>query len=439
MKKNVVFILILVEFLMLFLFQNLYFLFKEMESTDLQKLQSETDLADSIRQMKKVFSLLSILVAIFLLASLIYLAIVYKKSKNDVRLKNISPLQDYLLELRDSEIELKGMVAKQQEHAFWRETLNRSIINNINSAIIFLDQFRKVDMINFRAENLFGMSYAHAKNNTLEKILNFFPELVLFINSNQNRKTSAEVCSREKIFWVDLVPMPKIGLLVMIRDITEDRQREEIERKNQNFIMLGEITASLTHEVRNSLGVILGYVKSIKSKLIDLKKSSMTRKVDRITAEIEFLSATMESFLNFSKPIFPKNKEKIDLVPLLKKIAVEKKIKIEISRREILFETDPILIKAIFSNLFLNAGEANATRIDIDFKTNHHLEIYLRDNGKGIEPGINEKIWLPLFTTKEKGTGMGLAIVRKMINILRGDIRLLDSSPGGTTFRIIFY
>lgn len=439
MKKNVVFILIVVQLLMLFLFQNLYFLFKELENIDVKDLQSKTGLIDNIRQMKKVFSILSILVGIFLIASGIYLGIVYKKSRSDVKLKNISPLQDYLLELRDSEIELKGIVEKQQEHAIWKEELNQSIINNINSAIIFLNKFMKIDIINSRAVEIFKQSYAYAKNNNLETILHRFPELVRFINSNQNKKSSAEIHSQEKIFWVDLVPIQRMGLLVIIKDVTEDRQREEIERKNKNFIMLGEMTASLTHEVRNSLGVIFGYIKSIKSEISDLKKTSMTNKVDHITKEIEFLSATMESFLNFSKPISMEKKEKIDLIQLLKKISGEKKIKILVSPLKIFYETDPILITAIFSNLVLNAKEAHASRIDIDFVINNYMEVFIKDNGKGIVPNIREKIWLPLFTTKDKGTGMGLAIVRKMVNSLKGEIQLMDSSPKGTTFRIVFY
>jgi signal transduction histidine kinase len=439
MKKNMVIILIVVQLLMLFLFQNLYFLFKELEGIDVQDLQSKTDLEDNIRQMKKVFSFLSILVGIFLMASGIYLAIVYKKSKSVVKLKNISPLQDYLLELRDSEIELKGMVEKQQEHAIWKEELNRSIIDNINSAIVFLNQFMKIDIINSRPEKIFGQSYAHAKNNTMETILGIFPELVTFIDSNKDKKVSSEICSREKIFWVDLIPIQRMGLLVIIKDITEDKQREEIERKNKNFIMLGEMTASLTHEVRNSLGVIYGYVKSIKSEIIQLKKGAMSNKVDRITKEIEFLSATMESFLNFSKPILVEKKEKIDLILLLKKIANEKNIKIVFSQTEIFLYSDPILIAAVFSNLILNAREAHATRVEIDFKLNHHLEVYLRDNGRGIDTKIIKKIWLPLFTTKEKGTGMGLAIVRKMVNTLKGEIQLMESSSAGSVFRIIFY
>ena len=67
------------------------------------------------------------------------------------------------------------------------------------------------------------------------------------------------------------------------------------------------------------------------------------------------------------------------------------------------------------------------------------MEILWQDNGKGIDHQLKEKIWYPFFTTKEKGTGMGLAIIRKVVNALNGEITLLETSPEETTFKIIFY
>jgi signal transduction histidine kinase len=156
----------------------------------------------------------------------------------------------------------------------------------------------------------------------------------------------------------------------------------------------------------------------------------------------------MESFLSFSRPVRVDIEETIDLVDLFKRIAAERDIKIEVdsARGEaaVSVNSDPALIRPVFSNLLLNSREAGADRVLVTFKTfkkdkTRNLEIILKDNGRGIDDKIREKIWYPFFTTKEKGTGMGLAIIRKIITTLNGEISLEGTGPGGTTFKIIFY
>lgn len=438
MKKNVVILLILVQVLLLFIFQNIYFLFKGLEDVTVGDLSAKTEFWDNIKQMKKTFSILSILTGLFLAASGIYLGILYRKSRKDATVKGISPLQNYLEELRDAEVALKDMVEKQQEHVLKKEELNRSIIDNINSAIIFVNPHGRIDTFNTKAEKLFVQSYANAINNTLENILTPFPELIKTIGDNQGEKKSLEVVSSERIFWVDLIPMKKSGVLVIIKDVTEERKRKEIERKNKNFVMLGEMTAFLTHEVRNSLGAIYGYTKSIAAEVKKGGREDLTPKVDKVNQEIELLSRLMESFLNFSKPVQIERNEGINLGDLIRKVGKETGLEVKIKDGDVVFSSDPVLMNSVFSNLAINAREAQAARIEVEFTRKPHLEILFKDNGRGLKPDISDKIWYPLFTTKDKGTGMGLALVKKIMHSLGGDIQLKESSPRGTTFQITF-
>jgi signal transduction histidine kinase len=324
------------------------------------------------------------------------------------------------------------MVEKQKENVTEKEELSKSIINNINAAVIFLNQAGRINMFNPAAEQLFSQSYANARNNELDKVLSGFPELIEFIDTHEAKRTSGEVESNEKIFDIDLNPLENIGHLIIIRDVTEEKRKEEIERRNSNFVMLGEMAAFLAHEVRNSLGVIYGYTKTIKA----AKEKSKTQKVNK---EINFLTAMMESFLNFSKPVTVQKKGKIDLVSLLKKVSAEKGIDVDLDREKIILESDPALIRSIFSNLLLNSKEAGADKIEVVFKEGKELEILFKDNGTGIDAENREKVWYPFFTTKKKGTGMGLAIIRKIVSTLQGEISLLDTGPGGTTFKVIFF
>ena len=427
MKKATVVLLLVTLVALLFIFQNIYSLLKGYEEIG---ITDQALLMQNMQKLKKIFSTLSIVTGLLIIGTGFYLVFLFKKSKEKPDIKSIPPLQDYLLQLKNRESKLKDIVETQQEKVIQKEELNKNIINNINAAIIFLNPSGRIEIFNAVAEALFSQSYANAKNNFLSKILPGFPGLVTFIEGHKDKKVSREISSDEKIFWTHLNPIDRIGVLIIIRDITGEKKREEIDRRNSNFIMLGEMTAFLAHEVRNSLGVIYGYTSTIKSE---------KTKTGKINNEIRFLTDMMESFLSFSKPVTINKKEELDLVSLLKKIAGEKELSIEVEDKPVTLKNDPVLIQSIFSNLFLNSKEAGADRIKITFKKGKNFEVILKDNGKGIDPKIQKKIWYPFFTTKDKGTGMGLASIRKIINSLNGEIFLKSTGSSGTTFKIIFY
>ena len=393
-------------------------------------------------KLKKTFSTLSIVLGVFLIITGFYLVLLFKKEKG-FDMKDIPPLQDYLLKLKGSELELKNLVEKQQESVTRQDELNKSIINNINAAVIFLNPAGTIDIFNRVAEKLFSQSYAHAKNNDPDNILRNFTEITRFIKDKADNpeNLSREIESAGKIYLLDLIPVEKIGKLIIIKDITEEKNREKIDRRNKNFIMLGEMTAFLAHEIRNSLGVIYGYTRTLIPEKGEIKEAKLTDKVDKVNKEINFLSTMMESFLNFSKPIKIEKKETIDLRKLVEKLAAEKEITVTLTAENPSIENDITLISSVFSNLLLNAKEAGADRLEIKISRDKkkHLEIRVTDNGQGIDDKIKEKIWYPFFTNKKKGTGMGLAIIRKIVNSLNGDISLAESGSHGTTFKITFY
>jgi signal transduction histidine kinase len=178
--------------------------------------------------------------------------------------------------------------------------------------------------------------------------------------------------------------------------------------------------------------VIYGYIRAIKTD---------PDKTPKVNKEIIFLTVLMESFLNFPRPIEVEKKQEINLAELLDKLSQEVGITLDLGMRDLVLESDPALLHSVFLNLLLNSKEAGADRVTITFKKkkNQDLETFFQDNGKGIDAELKEKIWYPFFTTKEKGTGMGLAIIRKVVNTLKGEISLAETGPGGTTFRITFY
>jgi signal transduction histidine kinase len=427
MKKATVILLLVIQIALLFIFQNIHALFKKYEEVGVRDLGL---LMENMQNLKKMFSILSMVFGLTLAITGIYLLFLIKKSREKPEHDEIPPLHDYLLRLKTSESQLKTIVETQQEKVTQKEELNKNIINNINAAIIFLNTGGRIEIFNAVAETLFSQCYANAKNNRLDKILDRFPGIIDFVEQHRGQKITGEIASSERIFWTHIAPIEQIGVLLIIRDITEEKKREELDRRNNNFVMLGEMTAFLAHEVKNSLGVIYGYTKTIKSE---------GEKTGKISKEILFLTDMMESFLNFSRPVTIERKEPIDLTSLLRKIASEKEINLVISGEPVMLENDPALIQSIFANLILNSRQAGADRVEVTFKKGRELEINLKDNGRGIDPKIREKIWYPFFTTKDKGAGMGLPSIRKILNFLKGELILTDTGPWGAQFKIIFY
>jgi signal transduction histidine kinase len=438
MKKAAIIVMLIIEVVLLFIFQNLYVWFNELGGVNLASLKNPYELMNSIQRMTKIFSGLSIITGLMIIGTGFYLVYQFKKAKEKQSFESIPPLQNYLLQLKGSETQLKGLVEQQQEDVTEKEELNKSIINNIDAAVIFLNRKRRVDIFNTVAQQLFSQSYVNAKNNLHTIVLSKFPEIHEIIDQYQESKFSGEVKCGEWDFHIDTNPLENIGQLVLIRDITEEKRREELVRRNDNFIMLGEMAAFLAHEVRNSLGVIYGYTKTIK-----LEKEA--ERVEKINKEINFLTSMMESFLNFSRPIKIHKSQTIDLLEIFTTSAAESGIKLETeiandSEDKVQLETDPTLFHSIVSNLMLNAKEAGADKIQLNAEqhADKRVVITLTDNGNGIDSEIREKIWFPFFTTKAKGTGMGLALIRKMITSMNGEITLLELREG-TGFRIVFY
>jgi len=445
MKKATTSLILVIQLLLLFVFQSLNAWFTEFSNVDLTEIKDPLGLTANFQHMQKMFSVLTIVSGLFVLATVFYLAYQFKKPRESSRMETLPPLQSYLLQLKGSENQLKTLVQEQQLHVNEKEELNKSIVNNINSAVIVLNRHNRIDIFNPAAQEMFTQSFVNAKNNTLDKVLAAFPEIADFLDHHEGNKISGEVKTRQQVFYVHLNPLENIGQLILIREITEEKRREDIDRRNNNFIMLGEMAAFLAHEVRNSLGVIYGYSKTIKAE-------SEKNKIDKVNKEINFLTTMMESFLNFSRPVQISRNEAVELTSLVQKVAAESDIAVTVeiadmppgqedTKKEFFLKTDPALIQSVFSNLMLNARQAGADLVQVAFS---HAgdglpEFTVSDNGNGINEENREKIWFPFFTTKTKGTGMGLPIIRKVINSLNGEITLEESSAKGTVFKLTFY
>ncbi|MDW8001694.1 MAG: ATP-binding protein [Deltaproteobacteria bacterium] len=210
---------------------------------------------------------------------------------------------------------------------------------------------------------------------------------------------------------------------------------------------LGEMTANIAHEIKNPLVVIGGFTKRLAKKL-ELK-SKEKHYLDIILSEVHRLEAILEEILNYARDVklemVPKNVKEIldELIqffshdPLWQKIRFLKDFEPEIPP----ILCDPHQIKQVFINILVNAHEAMAGEGTITIKTfkkiineKPFVGIAFSDTGGGIDPLIVDNIFNPFFTTKEKGSGLGLSISNKIILSHKGKIEVQNHPGVGATF-----
>jgi len=237
------------------------------------------------------------------------------------------------------------------------------------------------------------------------------------------------------------------GAICLFTDLTAIKDLEEQLRLKESLATVGELTAGIAHEFRNGLATIHGY-----SKLIDLKTLPETYRpyVQGIRAETESLSQVVTNFLNFARPA-QLAMSRIDLRAICERAADEVRPDaralggdVEITGDFGLLEGDEVLLRQAFSNLLRNALEACADasiapKIEIVGEIDPVQKVWriaVNDNGPGIAPALRERVFRPFFTSKRNGTGLGLALVQKIIVFHNGRITVASSPTGGASLQL---
>jgi len=203
---------------------------------------------------------------------------------------------------------------------------------------------------------------------------------------------------------------------------------------------LGEMTAVVAHEVKNPLAGIGGALQLIARRFP--AGSDDHAVIQEILSRLQALDDTVNDMLLFARPRTPRR----DPVPLLAlfqdTLAIllqDRKLEgivIETQGTEIILPSDSELLKPTFLNILLNAVQAigGKGKISIDVSTENGAgKVAISDDGPGIPPAVREKIFEPFFSTKHRGTGLGLPITKSILAAHGGSIAIECPSSGGTT------
>jgi two-component system sensor histidine kinase PilS (NtrC family) len=237
--------------------------------------------------------------------------------------------------------------------------------------------------------------------------------------------------------------------------MTEIKQIEEDMKKVEGLALIGELAAGIAHEIRNPMASISGSIQMLRENLD--KDNVNNRLMEIILREISRLNNLVNDFLRFARPKeanlqkFDINQLIVDSLELFKnsrnwtgKLNVETDF-----QKDILLESDPEQLKQVLWNLFLNASEAmpdgGSFRIITDVVDGRDgfapgekvVKITAWDKGEGFSQKALSYLFTPFFTTKEGGSGLGLATVKRIVEGLKGNVHGRNHPDGGAEVTIL--
>jgi PAS domain S-box-containing protein len=236
-----------------------------------------------------------------------------------------------------------------------------------------------------------------------------------------------------------------VGIIGHFRDLRERKRMEEELVRNERLAALGKMVAHITHEIKNPLAVIGGFSQKLEQ-LPELPKEARS-KLHLIHEEVQRLEKFLADLGSFTRTT-PTHKTPGDLVALIREVA--ELMEAAFKEKGVVFQLldppplPPILfdsgqIRQVLINIFKNALEAmpqgGRLTVGLEIKDGH-LNLTVADTGHGISPEHLQVLFTPFFSTKERGTGLGLTICRGLIEQHQGEIKIDSEVDRGTTCTI---
>ena len=366
----------------------------------------------------------------------------------------------------DTVIKSRNVVEKSRDFA-------EGVLETINEPLVVLNDDLRVIMANRAFYQTFKVKPAATLKNPIYEIGKRQWDIPEFKQALENvlstgKTTSGVIIGSDfpeigkRILSLNIRQLPSLNgkeILVTAENITESKQLEkkqdlhriDLEKKlesAEHLAVIGQTAGMVGHDIRNPLQAIVSATYLAKDDLASLPQSEIKESIIESMKEIEdqaaYISKIVADLQDFSKPLKPINQE-TDLRKLIDNllltIATEENIKIisEIADNMQKVKIDPDYLKRILTNLIMNAGQAmpNGGRITITaHKEKGNCFITVEDTGEGIPEDVKPNLFQPLFTTKAKGQGFGLAASKRLAKAMGGDLTFESEKGNGAKFTL---
>jgi signal transduction histidine kinase len=332
------------------------------------------------------------------------------------------------------------------------ETYSGNIINNVSDAIIVYDQKSGIKIFNAAAEKLFEISANRVMSNSLENFLENTgcgiilksPSLLLQISCTIQNQKKFLLVSKSHFFDSEQTEI----VILVIRDLTEQRKLEEQMQREQRLTAMGELASGVAHEIRNPLNTIGTIIQQLDKDFEPKNEHEEYHELAGLVRdEVNRINETIQEFLRFARPE-PIQPETFLIQPFIEMIEKqylyllqERNINLRVNldwNKEVLW--DKRQIRQVFLNIIQNAidvlGKDGNIWLTLELTDSDEVEIKFTDDGPGMSEDIRSNIFNLYFTTKAQGTGIGLSIVQRIIYEHGGVITVESEPRKGTTFLI---
>ena len=366
-------------------------------------------------------------------------------------------MQAVIRQLREQEKELERLHKIERERAEHTERLSEEVTRNMPAGLVLVNATGIISSSNPAAEQVLGIrglgfrrySEALGEDSALTQLVAECLETGRIFRRKELEHVPPAGDTRR--LGVTISPIRRSegkvnGVICLLTDLTELAALEQRMHLKENLAALGELSAGIAHEFKNSLATISGYAQLI-------PESSPQEAADcakKIVEQTRNITHVVAEFLKYARPLeIPE--ERVELEELVERAAAEvaqtmPQVTIECKGDFGAVAGDEGLLRQALLNLARNAAEACAEaegggRVTVRGEVNDGEEtgwqrVVVADNGPGIAPAAMPKLFRPFFTTKSNGTGLGLAVVQKIIVQHGGQVGVRNCPKAGAEFTV---
>jgi len=381
----------------------------------------------------------------------------------------VSTVQRATEALREKEGELSRLYAAERSKAETLDRYQQTILGSISSGVISFKPDLTIVVFNKTARQIFGIGEDEVVGRSCREVFGEDAEIAAVAGEalrQQRIFSRLELSVRRRDGSLRRVGLSSsllkdgegnlVGVALLLTDLTEILQFREQAVMRDSLAALGQMSAGIAHEFRNSLGVIMGYAKLLQRNLPS--EDSSHAYLQEILSEIDLLEATLRDFLVFAKPM-QLSRVAVGVKALtsetldgFRQAMEDGKIKllIDLPQEELTVQADPYALRQALGNLIRNALEAMPGGGELAVKVRSDgaesggafggragmVEIIVQDTGPGVPHEDIDRIFTPFFSQKEGGTGLGLALVQKTVLALGGRVGVENREGGGACFSI---
>lgn len=364
--------------------------------------------------------------------------------------------------LKEQETELARLRKLEHDRAAASENISEAVLSNLTSGVLLFNTAGILTRANDSARTILGYASptglhgrdvfrgltavrtetgdAPPASYLLEALDKTLKEGQAFRRIEADYVTPA---GESRVLGITLSPVrapagEALGAACLVSDLTAITNLARQMRTKEDLAALGEMSAGIAHEFKNSLATISGYAQMLSDET-DL--ANVHQFARSIASESANLTRVVTDLLKFARPL-ELTREEVDVRATLQDCARECPIELRVEGIDdsLVITGDSTALRQAFSNLLRNSAEAasNGVPTVVEVSSRSHGDravIVVRDNGRGIAPQQLPKIFIPFFTTKAQGSGLGLALVHRVVTEHGGSISV-KSGPEGTAFTI---